>query len=351
MGESKELQLECYLKGIIEDTMEYRNLGRTGVKVSPLCLGTMNFAYRTSEDEAVAIINRALGVGINFIDTANLYGQPAKGGKGQGLVEELLGRALKGRRDRVVVATKFYASMDRDDPNARGGSRRHLIQACEASLRRLNTDYIDLYQMHRPDPEIPIDETLRALDDLIHAGKVRYIGTSTVAAWQIVTALWQSDQLHLNRFVSEQPRYNLIDRRIETEIVPMAQAYGIAILAYSPLAGGILTGKYTRNEPFPEGTRMVDETWGDWATSFLSDQVYDAVDMMREIAEERRCTASQLALAWVIQQPGVTSAIIGPRTLEQFEDNWSALEVSIREEDCTRIDEATLPGEALYRPR
>ncbi len=331
--------------------MEYRSLGRTGVKVSPLCLGTMNFAYRTPEEKAIAIIDRALSAGINFIDTANLYGQPAKGGTGQGLTEELLGRALKGRRDKVVLATKFFASMDRSDPNARGGSRRHLIQACEASLRRLNTDYIDLYQMHRPDPEIPIDETLRALDDLVRAGKVRYIGTSTFAAWQIVTALWQSDRLHLNRFVSEQPRYNLIDRRIETEIIPMAQEYGIAILAYSPLAGGILSGKYTRKEPSPEDSRMVDDAWGNWAKSFLSDQVYDAVDMTREMAEGHGCTPSQLALAWVIRQPGVTSAIIGPRTLEQFEDNWGALEVSLSDEDCERIDEATLPGGALYRPR
>jgi len=231
--------------------MEYRGLGRTGVKVTPLCLGTMNFAYRTDEAEASAILDRALDKGINFIDTANLYGQPAQGGKGQGLSEAMLGRLLAGRRERVVLATKFYASMDRDDPNARGGSRRHIIQACEASLRRLQTDTIDLYQMHRPDPDIPIDETLRALDDLIHAGKVRYIGGSTFAAWQLVAALWQSADLRLNRFVSEQPRYNLIDRRIENELAPMARAYGIAILPYSPLAGGILTGKYSRGEGWP----------------------------------------------------------------------------------------------------
>ena len=331
--------------------MDYRNLGRTGVKVSPLCLGTMNFGYRTTESDAIAIIHQALDQGINFIDTADLYGRPAQGGRGQGITEQIVGKALQGKRDQVVLATKFYAPMNPDDPNARGGSRRHTMQACEDSLRRLNTDYIDLYQMHRPDPEVPIDETLRALDDLVHAGKVRYIGTSTFAGWQILEGLWQSERLCLNRFVSEQPRYNLIDRRIESEVLPMAREYGIAVLPYSPLAGGILTGKYDRQESFPEGTRMLDQAWGEWATSFLSDQVYNVVDVITGLAAEHDCTVSQIALAWLLAQPGVTSPIIGPRTLEQFEDNYGALEVELSLAYQEKINEVTLPGGALFRPR
>ncbi len=330
--------------------MEYRNLGRTGIKVSPLCLGTMNFGYRTPEDDAAAIVDAALDSGINFIDTADFYGQPAREGKGQGLTEEILGRALQGKRDRVVLATKFFAPVDFDDPNARGGSRRHVMRACEDSLRRLNTDYIDLYQMHRPDRDVPIDETLRALDDLVRAGKVRYIGTSAFGGWQIVEGLWQSDRLRLNRFVSEQPRYNLIDRRIENEVIPAARKYGIAILAYSPLAGGILTGKIGREQPFPEDSRFVDQAWGGWATGFLSEQVYDVIDTLQELAAAQQATASQLALAWVLGQPGVTSAIIGPRTMEQFEDNFGAIRLALAEEARQKLDQVSLPGGALFRP-
>lgn len=227
--------------------MDYRSLGRTGVKVSPICLGTMNFAYRTPEKEAIAILDEALDVGINFIDTADFYGQPLNDGAGQGTTEALLGKALGGKRHRVVLATKFYAPVNWDDPNSRGGSRRHVIRACEDSLRRLETDYIDVYQMHRPDPQVPIDETLRALDDLVRAGKVRYIGTSRFAAWQLVEALWQSDLLHLNRFVTEQPRYSIIHRHIERDVIPVAQKYGVAILASSP--GNINVTNLPRKAP------------------------------------------------------------------------------------------------------
>jgi aryl-alcohol dehydrogenase-like predicted oxidoreductase len=331
--------------------MNYRSLGRTGVKVSPLCLGTMNFGYRTDEDTARRIIHQAIDKGINFIDTANLYGQPANDGRGQGLCEEIVGKALSGKRDQVILGTKFYATMDRDDPNSQGGSRRHVIQACEDSLRRLKVDHIDLYQMHRPDAEIPIDETLRALDDLIHSGKVRYIGTSSFKSWQLVEALWESERLGLNRFVTEQPRYNLIDRRIESEVIPVAQKYGIAILAYSPLAGGILSGKYSQDKTQEEESRMSDPAWGEWAASFLSEEVFQLVDKLQEIAAEMGCTPSQLALAWVIQQAGVTSAIIGPRTLEQFEDNFSSLQVELDEEVLETLDQFTATGEALFDTR
>ncbi len=330
--------------------MEYRTLGRTGVKVTPLCLGTMNFGPRTSEADSIEIIHRTLDAGLNFIDTANLYGQPLNDGRGQGTTEKIVGKALKDKRDRVVLATKFFATMDRDDPNSRGGSRRNVIQACEASLRRLQTDHIDLYQIHRPDTSVPVDETLRALDDLVRAGKVRYIGTSTFAGWQLMESLWESERLRLNRFVSEQPRYSLIDRRIENEVVPVAQKYGIAILPYSPLGGGILTGKYRRDQPHPEGTRAVDDAWGTWATSFLSDKVYALVDVVLELAGELDCTPSQLALAWVMQQPGITSAIIGPRTLAHFEDNLGALNVTLPEEAVQRLNAASLPGGALFDP-
>ena len=331
--------------------MNYRSLGRTGLKVTPLCLGTMNFGPRTNEADSIAIIARTLESGIHFIDTANFYGQPLTEGRGQGTTEMIVGKALKGKRDRVILATKFFATMDRDDPNARGGSRYNVIKACEASLRRLETDYLDLYQMHRPDENVPIDETLRALDDLVRDGKVRYIGTSSFAGWQLIESLWESERYSLNRFVSEQPRYSLLDRRIESEVVPAARKYGIGILPYSPLGGGILAGKYHRDHPFPEDSRAVDDAWGQWATSFLSDQVYDLVDVLRGLAEDHHCTVSQLALAWVLHQPGVTSAIIGPRTLQQLEDNLGALNVQLDEEALTRLDKASLPGGALFSPR
>src|ERR1700736_583367 len=233
--------------------MDYRAFGRTGVRVSPLCLGCMMFGRRTEAEESYAIIDRALDAGLNFVDTANVYAR--------GQSEEITGHALHrdNRRQRVVLATKVHGAMADDDPNAAGNSRRHIIAECEASLRRLQTDYIDLYQLHRPEPTTPIDETLRALDDLIRAGKVRYIGTSTFGAWQVVEALWASKELGLNRFVSEQPPYNILDRRIERELVPMAQTFGIGLVPWSPIAGGLLSGKYRRGQPIPEDSRFADQ--------------------------------------------------------------------------------------------
>ena len=230
--------------------MEYQSLGRTGVQVSPLCLGGMLFGEQTDEAEALAIIDRALDAGLNFLDTANIYNR--------GRSEEIIGRALRlnGRRARVVLATKVHGTMDAHDPNAGGTSRRHIVEQCEASLRRLQTDVIDLYQLHRPMSTIPIDETLRALDDLVRSGKVRYLGTSTFGAWQLMEALWVSRELGLNRVVCEQPPYHLLDRRIERELVPMAQTYGLALIPWSPLAGGFLSGKYRRGEGPPPGSRL-----------------------------------------------------------------------------------------------
>jgi len=215
--------------------MEYRSFGRTGVQVSVLCLGCMLFGDDTTEADSIEIVHRAMDDGINFIDTADVYSR--------GISEEVTGKALAGgRRDRVFLATKVYNRMADDDTNAFGSHRYHIIKGCEDSLRRLNTDHIDLYQLHRPHPAVPIDETLRALDDLICQGKVRYIGTSTFGAWQIVEALWASKELGLNRFISEQPPYNLLDRRIERELLPMCQTYGIATMPWAPLAGGLLSG-------------------------------------------------------------------------------------------------------------
>jgi aryl-alcohol dehydrogenase-like predicted oxidoreductase len=318
--------------------MEYRSLGRTGVKVSPLCLGCMMFGGKTSPEDSYAIIDRALDAGANFLDTANVYAR--------GRSEEVTGEALKrnGKRARVVLATKVHGQMDEDDPNGSGNSRRHIVGQCEASLRRLQTDYIDLYQLHRPQPSVAIDETLRALDDLIRAGKVRYIGTSTFEAWQVVEALWASKELGLNRFVCEQPPYNLLDRRIERGLIPMAQTYGIAIIPWSPLAGGLLTGKYSRSAPPPPDSRFADVENNPRLRARMVEAVFDTVEGVRPLAAAKGCTISQLALAWCVQQPGVTSPIIGPRTMEQLEDNLGALNVSFTSEDRAAIDRLIPPG-------
>ncbi len=318
--------------------MEYRDFGRTGIKVSPLCLGCMNFGRRTTPEDSYEIIDKALDAGLNFLDTANVYSR--------GRSEEITGEALKrnGSRHRVVLATKVHGRMDDDDPNAAGSSRRHIIEQCEASLKRLQTDYIDIYQIHRPRPEIAIDETLRALDDLVRAGKVRYLGSSTFAAWQVVESLWAAKELGLNRFVSEQPPYHILDRRIERELIPMAQTFGIGLIPWSPLAGGLLTGKYTRDNRSPEGARYANAANEERLNRRFTETIFDVTDGLLPLAQDKDCTMSQLALAWCAQQPGVTSPIIGPRTMEQLVDNLGALEVTITAADRQRIDELVPPG-------
>jgi aryl-alcohol dehydrogenase-like predicted oxidoreductase len=301
----------------------------------------MTFGRATPSEEAYAIIDHALEMGLNFFDTANVYGR--------GLSEEVTGQGLKrnGKRQRIVLATKVHGRMADDDPNAYGSSRRHIIEQCEASLRRLQTDYIDLYQIHRPRPNIPIDETLRALDDLIRAGKVRYIGSSTFAAWQLVESLWVSKELGLNRFICEQPPYNILDRRIERELLPMARTYGIATIPWSPLAGGLLTGKYQRNSPPPPDSRFADIAENPQRRARMNEQVFDVVDELKPLAQEKGCTLSQLTLAWCVQQPGVTSPIIGPRTMAQLQDNLKALEVVITDADRAKIDDLVPPGRMI----
>jgi aryl-alcohol dehydrogenase-like predicted oxidoreductase len=318
--------------------MEYRSFGRTGMKVSPLCLGCMMFGGKTTPDDSYAIIDRALDAGINFLDTANVYSR--------GRSEEVTGEAIKrnGKRQQVVLATKVHGRMDDDEPNAAGNSRRHIIEQCEASLRRLQTDYIDIYQIHRPQPDIPIDETLRALDDLVRSGKVRYLGTSTFAAWQMIESLWVSKELGLNRFVSEQPPYHILDRRIERELIPAARTYGIGLIPWSPLAGGLLTGKYSRNTPPPADSRFANVENNPHLQRRMNERIFDVIEGLQSLIEEKDCTLSQFALAWAMNQPGITSPIIGPRTMEQLEDNLVALEMQISEEDRKWVDDLVPPG-------
>ncbi len=321
--------------------MKYRSLGRTAVQVSEICLGCMTFGAATESKDAYSIIDRAIDTGINFLDTANMYSR--------GRSEEVTGEALKanGKRAKIVLATKVHWRMADDDPNAAGNSRRHIIEQCEASLQRLQTDYIDLYQIHRPQSDTPIDETLRALDDLIRAGKVRYIGCSTFAAWQVVESLWVAKELGLNRFVCEQPPYNLLDRRIERELLPMAQTYGFAVIPWSPIGAGFLTGKYRRDK-MPETGRFADvSALPPEIARRLTPGLFDLVDKLDPIAAEKGCTLAQLALAWVVGRRGVTSPIIGPRTMEQFEENLSALEVVLTDEDLAQIDELVPPGSMI----
>jgi aryl-alcohol dehydrogenase-like predicted oxidoreductase len=318
--------------------MHYVPFGRTGLKVSPLTLGCMMFGGKTSPEDSARIIDRALDAGLNLLDTANVYNE--------GRSEEATGAALKrnGKRARVILATKLHGVMDATDPNAQGSSRRHIIAACEASLRRLQTDYIDLYQLHRPRSDTAIDETLRALDDLVRAGKVRYLGTSTWAAWQVTEALWCSDKHHLNRFVCEQPPYNLLDRRIERELLPMCRTHGIATIPWSPIGGGLLTGKYRAGQPIATGTRYADKETNPFLRNRWTDASLAVIEKLLPLAEARHVPLSQFALAWVLHQPGITSPIVGPRTLEQFEDNLKALELKLSETERKRIDEIVPPG-------
>jgi aryl-alcohol dehydrogenase-like predicted oxidoreductase len=319
--------------------MEYRSFGRTGIRVSSLCLGCMMFGGKTPPAESYDIIDRALDAGINFIDTANVYSI--------GRSEEVTGEALKrnGKRNDVVLATKVHGKMG-EGVNDLGNSRKHIIDQCEQSLRRLQTDYIDLYQIHRPQPDIPIDETLRALDDLIRAGKVRYVGSSTFAAWQLVESLWVAKELGLNRFVCEQPPYNLLDRRIERELLPMARTYGFATIPWSPLAGGLLTGKYKRGEEPGADMRFGDQTNPIYRRR-LNDRIYDVIEGLQPMAEEKGVTLSQFSLAWCMQQPGVTSPIIGPRTMEQLEDNLKAADVTFTDEEFRAINRVARRGDSV----
>jgi len=310
--------------------------------VSPLCLGAMNFGGPTDEDASIAIINRALEAGINFIDTANVYNA--------GESERIVGKALKenGKREHVVLATKVHGRMG-DGPNDQGNSRYHIIKACEDSLRRLQTDHIDLYQLHRPDLVVPQDETLRAFDDLVRAGNVRYIGCSTHPAWMVMEALSISEKLGIARYISEQPPYNLLDRRIENELVPLCQKYGLAILPWSPLAGGILAGRYTLDMldggAYPEGSRATRS--GEFFQRRITRKGVEVAMQVKAMAKERDMTVTQLALLWCKDQPAITAPIIGPRTMAHLEDALPLLEVTLDDADRPLFDALVHPGNVV----
>ncbi|MFJ9724754.1 aldo/keto reductase [Streptomyces sp. NPDC101209] len=317
--------------------MQYRPLGRTGVQVSPLCLGAMMFGPWGNEDEAdsIRIIHRALDAGVNFVDTADVYSA--------GVSEEIVGKALKDRRDDVFLATKFFMPMDSDDPNQRGGSRRWIIREIENSLRRLGTDHIDLYQVHRPSPDTDVAETLGALSDLVHQGKVRYIGSSSYSGSEIVEAQWTSRERHLERFVTEQPPYSILVRGIEEDVLPTVRRHGMGTLTYSPLAGGWLSGRYRKDSTSRPASAARPAARFD-LSSPANQRKLDAVGHLAALAEEAGLTMIELAVAFVLRHPGVTSAIIGPRTMEQLEAFLPAADVTLPTEVLDRVDEIVAPG-------
>ena len=322
--------------------MELRPLGRTGVQVSELCLGTMMFGdWGTKDhDECIRIIHRALDAGINVVDTADVYSQ--------GESEVIVGEALKGRRDDVVLATKFFMPFD-DDPNHRGGSRRWIMTEVENSLRRLGTDHIDLYQMHRYDPAVDLDETLGALTDLVRAGKVRYIGHSTFPASAIVDAQYIARDRGRERFVTEQPTYSILTRTIENEILPTAQRYGMGVLSYSPLAGGWLSGRYRKDSnqagPMSEARKRLANRF-DMALP-ENQRKLDAADALADLADEAGISLVEMAIAFVLRHPAITSAIIGPRTMEHLDSQLAAADVALSDDVLDRIDQIVAPGVTL----
>jgi aryl-alcohol dehydrogenase-like predicted oxidoreductase len=318
--------------------MHYRTLGRTGVKVSPLCLGAMMFGAwgNTDHNDSISIIHRALDAGINFIDTADVY----SGGES----EEIVGKALAGgRRDNVVLATKVHGSMG-EDPNEFGNTRRWIIREVESSLRRLKTDWIDLYQIHRPEEDTDVEETLGALTDLVHAGKVRYIGSSTFPASQIVEAQWAARRRGLERFVCEQPPYSMLIRAVEADVLPTCQRHGMGVIPWSPLAGGWLSGKW-RLGAEDLSSRRSAMLPARYDLSLPGNQrKLEAADALGKLAEETGLSLIQMALAFVIHHPAVTAAIIGPRTKEHLESQLSAADVELSDDVLDQIDEIVPPG-------
>ena len=307
--------------------MEYRNLGRSGLQVSTVGLGCNNFGRRCDQEQTAAVVHQALELGITLFDTADIYGPG-------GLSEEYLGKALAGRRQEVVVATKFVGPMG-EGPLQSGASRRYILQAVEASLRRLDTDYIDLYQIHFPDGRTPIEETLRALDDLVRAGKVRYIGCSNFASWQVVEAQWLTRTQHLTPLVSAQNQYSLLDRRIERELVAACDAYGLGVLPYFPLASGFLTGKYQPGQDAPEGSRLAD---GPMADRVLTEQNFAMLTKLEAFAQSRGHSMVELAIGWLASQPHVASVISGATKPEQVEQNVLAAEWKLTAEEMAEVN-------------
>jgi aryl-alcohol dehydrogenase-like predicted oxidoreductase len=319
--------------------MEYRSLGSTGLKVSELCLGTMQFGWTADEETSYAVLTAAAEAGINFIDTADVYSRWAEGNPG-GVAETILGRWLqKGvvKRHQMVIATKVRGRMG-EGPNDEGLSRGHILDAVEESLRRMQIDTIDLYQLHWPDDDTPIEETLGALDDLIHRGLVRYIGCSNFSAWRLMQALWVSDARKLARFTCLQPHYNLVHREeYERELEDVCQTYHLGVIPYSPLAGGFLTGKYERGMAPPEGSRGAMSKR--IQTYLQDDRAWDTLERLRAMAEPQGKTISQMALGWLLTRPSVTSPIIGPRSLDQLTDNLGAAGLRLTPKQMEEIEQ------------
>lgn len=315
--------------------MEFRSLGRTGMMVSNPCLGTMTFGWEpgdwgSTEADAMKVMAKAFDLGINFYDTADVYAR--------GTSETILGKAIKGKRHELVIATKCHGKMSDTDPNAWGNSRRHIVQACEASLKRLGTDWIDLYQIHRPQPKIPIDETIRALDDLVRSGKVRYAGASTFAAWQLCEAHYVARALGANGFVCEQPPFNLLDRSIELELLPFVRTYDYGCVPWSPLAGGQLSGKYLEEKPKKGRYAKSDPM------KRISKESTAVVKKLKAVADKAGLTLTQMSLAWVANQPGVTVPIIGARSAKQLEDSVASCQIVLSAKTMEAIDAVVPPG-------
>ena len=317
--------------------METVKLGRTGLKVSRLCMGTMQFGWSVGEADSQCVLSATFEAGINFIDTADVYSKWVDGNPG-GVAETYLGNWMKKNkipRDQIVLATKVRGEMGKG-PNDQGLSRVHILNAVEASLKRLQTDYIDLYQSHWTDDDTPIEETLRAYDDLVRQGKVRYIGASNYAAWELMQALWTSDKFNLTRYDSLQPHYNLIERaEFERELRAVCLAYGIAVIPYSPLAGGFLTGKYRRDQPAPDSKRA------NGLKHAATEKNFALLDKMDAIAAAHNATVAQIALAWILADPVITCPIIGATSVEQLNDNLSALNVKLSAEEKAELDKMT----------
>ena len=317
--------------------MEYRLLGRTGLKVSPLCLGTANFADPTPEEECIAIVNRAIDAGINLIDTGNNYAK--------GECERVVGKALSlnNNRQKMVLATKVHYPMG-PGPNDSGNSRLHILKACEDSLRRLNTDYIDIYQIHRPSPDIAVEETLGALTDLVRQGKIRYAGCSTHPAWQVMEALMVSEKYGYAKYILEQSPYNLLDRRIENELIPLCKAYGLGIIAWAPMAMGVLIGRYSSAEDYPADSRAALR--GGIYAERVTEKGIEVGDRFVQLAKESGISPAQLSILWVKNQDGITAPLIGPRSVKQLEELLPVLEMQIDKEVKESCDGLVPPGSA-----
>ena len=323
--------------------MNYRKVGRTGLQVSPVCLGTMTFGDQVTEADAISMTHAALDAGVNFVDTANLYAY--------GRSEEIVAKALKGRRDDVVLATKVGIDMS-TRPNEYGLSRKHIIQALEDSLRRLDTDYVDLYYIHRPDYSTPIEETLRTLDDLVRQGKVRYLGCSNLRAFQICKALWTSDVNGLERFDCLQTPYNVLTRDIEYEVLPVCSDEGLGVTIYNPLAGGLLTGKHDPSKSPTPGTRFSNDRQGkQYFDRYWNKDNFDAVERFRALAATHNRDMSQMALAWVLANPTVTSLVMGATSMKHVQHNMAALDITLTKEEmdgCDEIWQALRPLRFFY---